>query len=190
MSMTISDVAGFQLQDHYLTEAEEASLIEWIDQQPWDTTLRRRVQHYGYRYDYTARDIDAALFLGELPGPLGELAKRLTDEGYLKTVPDQLIINEYEPGQGIAAHVDCIPCFGPQIASISLGSHVGMDFISLTDQTKISQTLLARSLLVFSDTARYEWKHGIAARKSDLIEGERVPRSRRISLTFRLVKKD
>lgn len=190
MTSTISEVAGFQLEENYLSEAEEAALITWIDQQPWDTTLRRRVQHYGYRYDYTARDIDAALFLGALPGPLGELAKRLTDEGYLKTEPDQLIINEYEPGQGIAAHVDCVPCFGPQIASISLGSHVGMDFISLADQTKISQTLTARSLLVFSDTARYQWKHGIAARKSDLIDGKRVPRTRRISLTFRLVKKD
>lgn len=99
MTSTISEVAGFQLEENYLSEAEEAALITWIDQQPWDTTLRRRVQHYGYRYDYTARDIDAALFLGALPGPLGELAKRLTDEGYLKTEPDQLIINEYEPGQ-------------------------------------------------------------------------------------------
>lgn len=189
MISSIDEVEGFVLRDDYLSETGEASLIDWIDQQPWDTTLRRRVQHYGYRYDYTSRDIDSALFLGELPGPLGDLARRLAAEGFLKTTPDQLIINEYEPGQGIAAHVDCVPCFGSQIASISLGSHVGMDFTRVADQVKIRQTLKARSLLVFSDVARYEWKHGIAARKSDLIDGKRVPRGRRISLTFRFVLK-
>ena len=38
--------------------------------------------------------------------------------------------------------------------------------------------------------ARYEYWHGISARKWDLICGEVVQRGRRVSLTFRKVKKD
>ena len=29
-------------------------------------------------------------------------------------------VNEYLPGQGIAQHVDCVPCFGGTVASLSL----------------------------------------------------------------------
>lgn len=43
--------------------------------------------------------------------------------------------------------------------------------------------LESRSLLVLKGDARYKWKHGIAARKSD----NGVKRQRRISLTFRKV---
>ena len=34
---------------------------------------------------------------------------------------EQAIVNEYEPGQGIAPHVDR-DCFGPVVATVSLGS--------------------------------------------------------------------
>ncbi|MEO0410804.1 MAG: alpha-ketoglutarate-dependent dioxygenase AlkB [Pseudomonadota bacterium] len=37
-------------------------------------------------------------------------------------------MNEYTPGQGIAPHVDCVPCFGPFAASLSLGSSCEMLF--------------------------------------------------------------
>ncbi|MDE0407589.1 MAG: hypothetical protein OXN81_06975 [Alphaproteobacteria bacterium] len=38
-----------------VTEAEEARILLRIAQAPWMTDLSRRVQHYGYRYDYGAR---------------------------------------------------------------------------------------------------------------------------------------
>ena len=40
---------------------------------------------------------------------------------------EQAIVNEYEPGQGIAPHIDR-DCFGPVVATVSLGSAVNMDF--------------------------------------------------------------
>jgi hypothetical protein len=42
-----------------------------------------------------------------------------------------------------------------------------------------------RVLLCFALCAR--WQHGIPARKSDLHNGRRVQRGRRVSLTFRTV---
>jgi alkylated DNA repair dioxygenase AlkB len=46
----------------------------------------------------------------------------MSDEGLADEVTNQTIVNEYRPGQGIAAHVDCVPCFGATILSLSLGS--------------------------------------------------------------------
>jgi len=45
-----------------------------------------------------------------------------------------------------------------------------------------------RSLLVLSAEARYQWTHAIARRKNDRWHGVLIPRGRRLSITFRLLK--
>lgn len=56
------------------------------------------------------------------------------------------------------------------------------------DQGKLEIGLPIGSLLVFGDDARYLWTHEIRKRQSDNINGKRVKRSDRISVTFRTVK--
>lgn len=158
-------------------------LIAEIDAGIWQHDLRRRVQHYGYRYDYKARRIDADMRLSELPLWLNAWCERLV----VALIPEQVIINEYQAGQGIAPHIDCIPCFGEVVASLSLGSACVMDFMHAESQEKRSVMLPVGSLLILSGEARYRWKHGISARKSDMWQGSKHPRTRRISLTFRSV---
>jgi alkylated DNA repair dioxygenase AlkB len=176
---------GLVHQDDYLTAADAAQLLAAVDAQPWLADLRRRVQHYGYRYDYRARAVDRSMFLGPLPAWVLPLAERLRAEGHFERLPDQLIVNEYEPGQGITPHVDCVPCFGPVIASVSLGSTCLMDFDR--DDAATALLLRPRSLLVFAGEARFEWRHSIRARRSDTVDGVRIARGRRVSLTFRTV---
>ena len=102
--------------------------------------------------------------------------------------PDQVIVNEYEPGQGISSHIDCEPCFANMIVSLSLGSGCVMDFISKLDKAKkIPVWLAPRSIIVLRDEARYKWLHGIAPRESDQWAGQKYERQRRVSLTFRKV---
>ena len=73
----------------------------------WRDDLSRRVQHYGWRYDYKARAITPDMHIGALPDWLQQLAQRLHDETNLfDRVPEQVIVNEYLPGQGIAMHTD------------------------------------------------------------------------------------
>jgi alkylated DNA repair dioxygenase AlkB len=98
-----------------------------------------------------------------------------------------VIVNEYEPGQGIAAHVDCVPCFGETITSLSLASPCVMDFMGKEGE-KAPQFLEPRSLVVLSGPARYQWRHSIAPRKTDKYQGDIIPRRRRLSLTFRNVR--
>lgn len=172
---------------NYIDQFEESTLLGQIDTLPWLGDLKRRVQHYGYRYDYKARRVTDDSYLGPLPDWLDELADRIWKDEVFDAKPDQVIINEYLPGQGIAAHVDCEPCFGDTIASLSLGSACMMEFSSLHSGDSLTRLLEPQSLLVLQDEARFGWKHGIPARKSDVIEQQRVTRGRRVSLTFRTV---
>lgn len=44
-----------------------------------------------------------------------------------------------------------------------------------------------RSLIILANEARYKWTHAIPARKSDIVNGFKLQRERRISLTFRKI---
>jgi len=111
-------------------------------------------------------------------------------QGILSMQPDQLIINEYQPGQGIYPHVDQVKWFEKEIVSVSLGSDVLMEFKHKVSHQQHSVHLPRRSLVLLSGDARYQWTHGITGRAKDKIKGKWVPRERRVSLTFRKVKEE
>jgi alkylated DNA repair dioxygenase AlkB len=183
----LSKVKGLSYIPEYITNEEQTSFWKSINSENWLGDLKRRVQHYGYKYDYKARFIDYSMKIGELPEWTMLLAKKLHQDGYMSAIPDQLIVNEYKPGQGIASHIDCEPCFGDTIISLSLGSTCLMDFINKETKEKVEVFLEPRSLVVLKDDARYLWTHGITAKKSDYFKGQKHERSTRISLTFRNV---
>ena len=183
----MTDIPGLQLVPEYVNEAREGSLVAVIDDLPWRTELRRRVQHYGYQYDYKGRKVTPEMYLGPLPDWLQPLCQELKERGLMPRVADQVIVNEYEPGQGIAPHVDCVPCFDDTIASLTLGSSCIMEFTQVKTRAKVPLFLPRRSLVVLSGEARYGWRHSIPGRKSDPHEGRVIARGRRLSLTFRNV---
>ena len=176
-------ISGLVYYRDFLTPLQQQLLLDDIELQPWRDDLKRRVQHYGYRYDYKARRVDTSMYLGVLPPFLQVLATRLVQLRLMPEVPDQAIVNEYLPGQGISPHVDCEPCFGPSIATISVGAVYAMDFTDTLSKDSRVFKLELGSCLVFSGEARYRWKHGIKPRLSD----DGAPRSRRVSITFRKV---
>lgn len=177
--------SGLKYLPDFVSGEEALYLVDKIDAQPWRSDLKRRVQHYGYRYDYKARQTREEDYLGPLPPFLQVLAERLTHAGHFGSIPDQVIVNEYMPGQGISAHVDCRPCFGGVIASLSLLSPCIMRLENRKISQQVDLTLEPGSLLVLSGEARHVWTHAIPARKSDIVNGQKQPRSRRLSLTFR-----
>lgn len=180
----VAEVPGLRLAPAFLSEAEEVALLQAVDAAPWLSELRRRVQHHGYRYAYKARRVDATMQLGPLPEWTTPLTERLVRSVWFPCAPDQVIVNEYLPGQGISAHVDCVPCFGPVIASLTLGSGAVMVLTEPATGARAEVWLAPRSLLVLSGPARSSWRHAIPARRSDPGRG---PRGRQVSLTFRTV---
>lgn len=178
---------GLSYVPDFVDEPCETTLLNIIDQQTWCTDLRRRVQHYGYRYEYKSRATGPETYLGPLPPWLATLVQLLSERKLFPVVPDQVIINEYCPGQGIAPHVDCESCFSDTVVSLSLGSSCIMSFTNNVTRQKVHWFLGQRSLVVLAGEARYGWKHAIAPRRSDDFDGRKVLRGRRVSLTFRKV---
>ena len=58
----IPKITGLELKPNWITAADAEQLVGFVDNQIWNTTLKRRVQQYGYRYDYSKRSIGCAFF--------------------------------------------------------------------------------------------------------------------------------
>ena len=177
----VPPIPGLRYLPGYVTEAEERALAEAIDGLPWNTEWRRRRQPYGAGYGTG----DAA---PPIPDWGRRLAERLSEDGVTAEPFDQMLVNEYLPGQGIAPHRDYAP-YGRTVASLSLLSACVMDFRHRPTGRRERLLLERRSLLVLSDEARYEWERGIAPRKKDEWQGLPLVRSRRLSVTFRFLAK-
>jgi hypothetical protein len=65
-------ISGLSCLPDFIDSAEEKRLLNIINGLPWLDDLRRRVQHYGYKYDYKARAVSQDLYLGPLPDWLTE----------------------------------------------------------------------------------------------------------------------
>lgn len=173
----VPSVPGLRYLPGYVTEAEERALVAAIDGMPWNAEWKRRRQPYGAGYGASGDS-----------GPIPEwgipLAGRMLADGVTGRPFDQMMVNEYTPGQGISAHRDYAP-FGRTVVSLSLLSTCVMDFKHVSSGRRESLLLEPRSLLVLSDAARFDWEHGIAARKGDVWQGVRWDRGRRVSVTFR-----
>lgn len=172
----------------FINPREEALLINAINQETWITDLRRRVQHYGFKYDYAKRNLTESDKIGDLPRWAIPICENLVVQNIFPTAPEQMIVNEYEPGQGIAPHTDR-DCFGDVVASLSLESDCIMDIYPDPQYKKNTFPILLErcSLLVLRGISREKWLHGIRPNKADLQSGCKYPRTRRLSLTFRTV---
>lgn len=173
--------------ENFVDEHEERTLITEIDHMKWSNELKRRVQHYGYKYDYKDKAIGPKI--GELPSFCDLVIKRMDEESLLFNQPDQLIINEYLPGQGIAPHVDRVQWFDDNIFCLSLGSNYTMVFKHLDSTLTATVLLERRSVVLMTKQSRYRWLHSIQPKKTDEFNGEKWNRERRLSMTFRKVKK-
>lgn len=171
---------------NYVTADQHDRLVGAIDAQPWRLDLARRTQQYGYLYEHKARTADLSVRLGDLPDWLQKLARQMQCDGIVRGLPDQAIINEYEPGQGIGLHVDSVDHWEEVVTSLSLCSAAVMDLAR--EDALVPLLLEPRSLIVFRSEARYQWKHGMARRSQDVIEGSTLPRARRLSITMRQAK--
>ena len=174
---------GLVLKNNLVTEEEEAALVAFLDGQPWEDDIKRRVQHYGYAFDYTTRSVNPSFAVVK---PIPAVIRQFFSRMNLPFEPDQITVNEYVPGVGIKPHIDTHSAFTDGIASLSLLSAVSFDM--RRDSDRFSLGIPARSLLLMTGEARYAWAHAIAARRTDVFENELVIRQRRLSLTLRQVR--
>jgi alkylated DNA repair protein alkB family protein 8 len=70
-------IPGLQLLLNFVTPEEEQQLLDHIDKAPWTSLAKRRVQHYGYTFEYSQRSINPEQGLGELPGFVQTVVQRV-----------------------------------------------------------------------------------------------------------------
>lgn len=182
-------ISGLYYYSNFLTVSEEETLINFLEKEPqWFSISKsdnsRKVLHYGYMYNYkNYGKLEKAPIFPELVQLIKNKIiekQSLSNEYYL----DQCIVNKYNPGQGIASHIDS-SIFKNFICCVTLGSGAIIDF------TKESETkslyVEPRSLYIMSDEARYQWVHGMKSRKSDTVDGKKIKRGTRYSLTYRTI---
>lgn len=151
----------------------------------------RRVQQYGYSYDYATKRITAA---EPIPPELQQLIKDLQEKKLLQAEVNQIIVNEYLPGQGITAHTDDVRWFGEKISSLRLFGGCKMVIADPRSADTLAKGLYLdpRSILEFAGKARWERTHAIPAVKVDLVKQldgsvTKIPRKTSVSITFRQV---
>ena len=108
----VPPVPGLGYLPGYVTESDELALVEAIDRMPWNTEWRRRRQPYGAGYGS-----------GGASTPIPDWGRRLADRMFAEGVTDlpfdQMLVNEYLPGQGISSHRDYARSAAPWCRSAS-----------------------------------------------------------------------
>lgn len=149
----------------------------------------REVIQFGYKYDYKSGKVTEKTT--EFPPEIKKLALqikklKIQDKDISECILNQCIINKYEPGQGIGAHTDH-PDYGEEIFCFTIGSGACMTFSQQGEIYNLYTT--HRSLYVMTGDSRWKWTHEMKKRKNDIINGVKVTRGERISITFRSVNK-
>ena len=148
-----------------VSEAEETQLavrIATLELKPFEFRGYqglRRVKAFGWRYDYGARAVQAAV---AIPDFLQPLRRRAAEMAGLD--PDQLnqaLVTEYAPGAGIGWHRDR-PQFA-EVVGISLLSPCVLRFRRPRGDgwERAALPVEPRSAYVLRGPARQEWEHSI-----------------------------
>lgn len=169
-----------------------SNIIEKLDEKKWfnvsDSAKSRKVQHYGYKYDYRTSNIfqkadDLPSFLKPLKKKIIKICKykKLIDDNYDF---NQCIVNNYEGNQGIGKHIDTHK-FGDVICCVTIGSGAIMRFRLGSEKKELY--VEPNTIYIMSGDARYKWTHEMPSNFNDVIDGKKIKRGRRISITFRNV---
>lgn len=178
---------GFSIIHDYVTPDQEKKLLKKINESEWVVDYQRRLQYYNYRNELF-EPYDLIPIPNKIPKYLDQLINQMMSDKIIDQKPDQIIINEYKPGEGLKPHFDRKDYYQNVIIGLSLGSGTIMEFYKnkpIPEKKKIY--IPSRSLYIIKDDARYVWKHGIPPRKYDEVNGKKIPRETRISITFRNV---
>lgn len=189
----MTDLQGFYYFNNVLDTKVGKDMIDFLNTQEWKSITAsktgRKVQQYGFEYDYSTRKDSDYKKIQDIPDPLIafqkialEMTKQVSPDANVSL--NQCIVNRYEPGQGISAHIDK-ETFGPVVACFTLGAGTTITFSRTINGEKvvIEKYVEPNSLYFMTGDSRYEWKHEIKPRVSE----RGVRRETRISVTFRTV---
>jgi alkylated DNA repair dioxygenase AlkB len=161
-------VAGFEYHPDFVSAGECARLLDAIAAMPLaqarykQFTARRRVLHFGGRYDFSSNEL---LPVGPLPEILMPLRGRVAGAaGVEAQMLTHAMVAEYQPGVQLGWHRD-VPDF-ELVAGLSLGSAARLQFRPYPPKEParkhyFNATLDPGSLYILRGPARWEWQHRV-----------------------------
>nr|WBF70433.1 hypothetical protein [Megavirus caiporensis] len=176
------DIPGLWYIPNYLSNDTIKSIEKKINKIKFEPITNspnsRLVAHFGYRYSYDRSGIQLA---DPVPLDLSNLVSmdninNIIGEKIIDKEFDQLIINEYKPGQQISFHTDHTKQFGPIIACITIGESVPIKFKYGNIIKEIN--IETGSIYIMTRGSRYQWQHSL----------KNNSQGTRYSLTFRTIQ--
>ena len=147
-----------------LSIEEESELLDKLLSEHGTRSTDRTILRYGNSV-YGHEKLDP------IPEYLLKLSNKLIDKKILDSIPEDITVNTYYPGDKIIPHIDKIDA-GPVITILSLLSEAKL---ILTYGSKKENILLpSRSIIQLKGVYRTHWKHSIEKLKQ-----------KRISIVFR-----
>lgn len=166
-------IEGLSIIENFETNENIITLLENINKCKWNKEISRDTMHFGKRYNYSTRSLEDTVPIPDWFNGINSKIEKI----FGKEV-EQIIINKYKTGQGIAPHIDHTGHFGSIIASFSINAEVPLIMSRSGFETE-TYMMKHASLAVLKDDARYKWKHSLKNNTDKT----------RISITFRTLKK-
>ncbi|XP_063289290.1 alpha-ketoglutarate-dependent dioxygenase alkB homolog 6 isoform X2 [Pelobates fuscus] len=199
----------------FISEQEEEYLLRQVYNAPkpkWTQLSGRKLQNWG------GLPHPRGMVLEKLPSWLQTYTEKISSLGAFGDYSaNHVLVNEYKSGEGIMPHEDG-PLYYPTVTTISLGSHIVLDFYlpvdrecledqqlgsKSEDQRHVFSLLLEpRSLLLLREDLYTRYLHGIRPVMCDTLSHtvanlaqcsasseETLQRGTRVSLTIRYVPK-
>jgi len=102
-------IPGLKIIEDFLSLDEETRLLESEigdrNSNRWEELISRRIQHYGLIFNYRTLMLDYSTTIPPIPSLVSDLLPRISTHVSTNYPFEQLTINEYLPGQGIASHI-------------------------------------------------------------------------------------
>ncbi|KAJ9187762.1 hypothetical protein P3X46_003183 [Hevea brasiliensis] len=206
----IKEINGLWLCRDFLSPQQQSSLLSDIQNEGWFTVAsNNQAMRFGDLPSWAielSNSIREVVLFGDQICKSADSVSCEGDKGtciiptnllWREPLFDQLIVNVYQPGEGICAHVDLMR-FEDGIAIVSLESSCVMHFTQVgedcengkgeNDQPmpRVPVHLTRGSVVLLWGDARYLWKHEINRKPGfQMWEGKELNQKRRTSITLR-----
>ncbi|KAG9444568.1 hypothetical protein H6P81_015908 [Aristolochia fimbriata] len=201
----IQEINGLWLCRNFLSPERQRSLLSAIESEGWFTEAS---------HNQAMRFGDLPIWAIELSGFIRKAVLEFIGDCNMEERPltpsilwreplfNQLIVNVYQPGEGICGHIDLLR-FDDGIAIVSLESACVMHFTQVdgggdcVDENvqklkedrpiqKVPVLLSPGTLVLMSGEARYNWKHEINRKQGFQVwDGVELEQEKRTSVTLR-----
>lgn len=174
---------GLFVSPNFVTPESNPRCLALIDSGKWREDLGRLTQQYGARYNYSSRklDYDVPPIAGSVVEPIVQMLQptfaTLSKSVGGKEQIEQVIVNDYQPGQKISKHTDS-PLFGPVVMTYTIGTGTIVTF-KRAGHRSFKVEAENGTVLAMTGESRDLWTHETAP----IAAG-----GRRVSVTFRTFK--